>query len=71
MASVQPLFHFKPGKGLEELLRFRQVVRNIYGFELDANRIEDLLILATEIYPRFTKEIEKFVAFLMAIFTGS
>ena len=55
-------------KDLEELLRFRHVVRNIYGFELDANRIENLMDLATGIYPSFKTEIEKFVTFLKAIF---
>jgi hypothetical protein len=54
-------------KVLEELLRFRHVVRNIYGFELDADRIEDLINLATSIFPRFQKEVEKFIAYLMTI----
>lgn len=58
-------------KDLEELLRFRHVVRNIYGFELDTDRIEDLINLATSIFPRLQKEVEKFIAFLMTIFTGS
>ena len=58
-------------KHLEELLRFRHVVRNIYGFELEAERIEDLINLTAGIHPRFTKEIEKFIAFLMAIYNGA
>ena len=58
-------------KDLEELLRFRHVVRNIYGFELDADRIDNLIDLTAGIFPRFTKEIEKFVAFLKAIYNES
>jgi hypothetical protein len=58
-------------KNLEELLRFRHVVRNIYGFELDADRINYLITLTEGILPRFRKEIENFVAFLKAIYNGS
>jgi len=58
-------------KDLEELLRFRHVVRNIYGFELEATRIEELIKLTSGIYPRFRKEIEKFIAFLLAIYDGA
>ncbi len=58
-------------KEFEELLRFRHVVRNIYGFELDADRIDYLIDLTADIFPRFTNEIEKFMAFLKAIYNES
>jgi hypothetical protein len=58
-------------KNLEELLRFRHLVRNIYGFESDAGRIDYLINLTAGVFPRFKKEVEKFVAFLTAIFNES
>jgi len=58
-------------KDLEELLRFRHVVRNIYGFELKPERIETLIALTTSLFPRFTKEIEDFMAFLIGIYNGA
>lgn len=58
-------------KDLEELLRFRHIVRNIYGFELEPDRIEALIDLTSDLYPRFTKEIKKFIAFLMGIYNGA
>jgi hypothetical protein len=58
-------------KDLEELLRFRHVVRNIYGFELKPERIETLIALTTSVFPRFTKEIEDFMAFLIGIYNGA
>lgn len=58
-------------KDLEELLRFRHIVRNIYGFELEPERIEALIALVIRLYPRFTKEIENFIAFLMGVYRGA
>lgn len=58
-------------KDLEELLRFRHIVRNIYGFELEANRIEDLINLTACLSPTFTNEIENFIVFLMGVYNGA
>ena len=58
-------------KDLEELLRFRHIVRNIYGFELEPGRIETLITLTLGLHPRFTKEIDNFIAFLMGIYNGA
>jgi hypothetical protein len=58
-------------KELEELLRFRHIVRNIYGFELTPERIEALIALTIGLYPRFTKEIEKFITFLNRIYSDA
>jgi len=70
--SVRPaVISLQTRKDLEELLRFRHVVRNIYGFELEAKRIEDLINLATGVHRRFVKEIETFIDFLMAIYNGA
>ena len=61
----------KTRKDLEELLRFRHIVRNIYGFELKPERIETLIALTISLFPRFTKEIENFMAFLIGIYNGT
>ena len=58
-------------KDLEELLRFRHIVRNIYGFELKPERIQTLITLTLSLFPRFTKEIENFMAFLVGIYNGA
>ena len=52
---------------LEELLKFRHIVRNIYGYELNVERISELVDLAIQLLPRFKKEIESFCSFLMKI----
>lgn len=53
---------------LEKLLRFRHLVRNIYGFELESNRIEELLVLAVNLFPLFKKEVESFTEFLVQVY---
>ena len=70
--DIRPaVISLKTRKDLEELLRFRHVVRNIYGFELKPERIETLIALTTSLFPRFTKEIENFMAFLIGIYNGA
>ena len=67
--DIRPaVISLKTRKDLEELLRFRHIVRNIYGFELKPERIETLISLATSLFPRFTKEIENFMTFLIGIY---
>ncbi len=70
--DIRPaVISLKTGKDLEELLRFRHIVRNIYGFELKPERIETLIALTVSLFPRFTKEIENFMAFLIGIYNGA
>ncbi len=70
--DIRPaVISLKTRKDLEELLRFRHIVRNIYGFELKPERIETLISLATSLFPRFTKEIENFMTFLIGIYNGA
>jgi hypothetical protein len=70
--DIRPaVISLKTRKDLEELLRFRHVVRNIYGFELKPERIETLIDLTISLFPRFTKEIENFMAFLIGIYNGA
>ena len=70
--DIRPaVISLKTRKDLEELLRFRHVVRNIYGFELKPEHIETLIALTISLFPRFTKEIENFMAFLIGIYNGA
>ena len=52
---------------LEELLNFRHIVRNIYGFELKPERVEELVAITIALFPRFASEVETFNAFLLNI----
>lgn len=70
--DIRPaVISLKTRKDLEELLRFRHIVRNIYGFELKSERIEALIALTISLSPRFTKEIENFMTFLIGIYNGA
>ena len=50
---------------LGELLHFRQVVNNIYGYMIDPCRVHELALLTVELYPRLVAEIERFHRFLL------
>ncbi len=52
---------------LEELLNFRHVVRNIYGFELKPERVEELVAITIALFPGFAGEVKTFNAFLLNI----
>lgn len=63
--GVRPkVIHEDVYKGLLELLAFRHVVRNIYGYELNAKRVKEIAELTIKIFPRFYSEIEEFCHFL-------
>ncbi len=51
-------------RALEEYLAFRHVVRNIYGFEIDSERLHRLIEKLENVYKRFKKEIDDFLGFL-------
>jgi hypothetical protein len=53
---------------LEELLNFRHLIRNIYGFELKSERVKELVQMTVELFPRLAKEIEAFNEFLLKIY---
>jgi hypothetical protein len=54
-------------EGLREYLAFRHVVRNIYGFELDVERIADLLGRYPEVWRQVEADFERFIAWLVAL----
>jgi hypothetical protein len=49
---------------LMELLRFRHVVRNIYGFELHEERVEPLVREIEPLWRELHGQIEKFLSYL-------
>lgn len=51
-------------KELEEFLAFRHVIRNIYGFEIDSERLNGLLEKVERVFERFKKDIMQFLGFL-------
>ncbi len=54
----------KTQQKLTELLAFRHVVRSVYGYELDAIRIELLIKLLLNVFPSFKNELKNFCSFL-------
>lgn len=51
-------------KILEEYLKFRHVVRNIYGFELDSERMKPLISNGPKVVKDFSAQIKAFLDFL-------
>ena len=49
---------------LEEYLAFRHVVRNIYGYELDPQRIDPLLARSKKVFEQFHAEVSQFITWL-------
>jgi len=49
---------------LDEYLAFRHLFRNIYGFELKGNRIDNLVEKFEDISQRFESEIKAFLTYL-------
>ncbi|MBI2901297.1 MAG: hypothetical protein HYY17_14025 [Planctomycetes bacterium] len=51
-------------QGIDEYLRFRHVVRNVYSFVFDPARIETLVDRLGSLLPRLREELEAFAGFL-------
>lgn len=54
-------------ENLREYLAFRHVVRNIYGFELDRERIERLVARYPEVWRQVEADLQRFIAWLDAL----
>lgn len=52
---------------LEEYLAFRHVVRNLYGFELDSQRVERLVAGYPTVWHQFETDIRHFVDWLRTL----
>lgn len=63
--NIRPAVISPPtAKALDDYLGFRHVVRNIYGFELDSERLNRLVMQADKVFLKFKKEVEQFLHFL-------
>lgn len=54
----------KTARSLEKYLAFRHVVRNIYGYELEAERIVQLVAQQATVWQGFENEVRAFVSWL-------
>ncbi len=54
-------------QNLREYLAFRHVVRNIYGFELDAERVERLVSRYPVVWSQVETDVQRFVAWLYTL----
>jgi hypothetical protein len=54
-------------EGLREYLAFRHVVRHLYGFELDEERLERLVTRYPLVWRQVETDIQRFVAWLEAL----
>jgi hypothetical protein len=54
-------------KEMMEYLAFRHIVRNIYGYELDMERIRRLVSKLPPLHHRFTQHINAFIEFLRSL----
>ena len=57
-------------RSLEEYLAFRHVVRNIYGFELDPQRVERLVTGYPTVWHQFESQMRDFVNWLRTLVDG-
>lgn len=56
---------------LDEYLRFRHVVRNIYAFEFDPERLGQLVQGLDAVFERVRRELEAFGGFLEDLAKGN
>lgn len=62
-----PVISKTTARSLENYLAFRHLVRNIYGFEIDSERLQALIEKIYGVHGKFRNEVEKFIAFLRKI----
>lgn len=59
-----PVLTTEAAKSLDEFLRFRHVLRNIYAFQFDPERIARLVSLVRPVWQRVETELTVFTSFL-------
>lgn len=62
-----PVISKDTAKALEEYLAFRHVVRNIYGFEIESDRLEKLIVKIYKTFGKLKKDMTIFIKFLREI----
>lgn len=59
-----PVISAETAQRLNEYLGFRHVVRNVYGFDLDIDRVARLIQTYPDVWHQFEQEIQAFVVWL-------
>lgn len=54
---------------LKEYLGFRHIVRNLYGYELEREKVDRLLIKYFAVWPAVDRDIREFIAWLRQLAT--
>lgn len=62
-----PVIKKETAQELSEYLKFRQLLTNVYGFELQAERILPLIESLPSVKKEFRKDIESFLDFLKTV----
>ena len=66
--EVRPaLLDAATARGLAELLRFRQVVRHLYAYELEPDQVQRLLWRALELWPAVEQHLDAFDGWLQEL----
>jgi hypothetical protein len=66
-ADRPPVLKVETAKQLEEFLAFRHVVRNVYGFELDVERVQRLVDRYVATWQNFDIDGRTFILWLLAL----
>ena len=66
-----PVISTEAGRAVDEFLRFRHVVRNIYAFQFDSERVERLVQLMPSAFQQTKTELLVFAEFLEQVGQGS
>jgi len=59
-----PVISTETAQRLNEFLGFRHVVRNVYAFDLDTQRVARLIEAYPDVWHQFQREIEEFISWL-------
>jgi len=59
-----PVISTETAQRLDEYLGFRHVVRNVYGFDLDIERVARLIQTYPAVWHQFESEMQAFIAWL-------
>ncbi len=62
-----PVIKKETARELSEYLKFRHLLTNVYGFELQAERILPLIESLPSVKKEFRKDIEEFLGFLKTV----
>lgn len=66
--GIRPaVLDLETGQALDELLRFRHLFCNIYGFDLEWERCRELLIELPPVFARLERDIQRFDEFLRTL----